>query len=283
SILESHGRSPCCDKTKVKKGPWSTEEDALLTNFVMNYGNGGNWITLPKRAGLNRCGKSCRLRWLNYLRPDIKHGDFTDEEDYIIYTLYNTIGSRWSTIASKLKGRTDNDVKNYWNTKLKRKISSGKFNNNNIPILNNNKNYDSGISSYTNTDYGTLRWRNLGNETTIMNNSELGISKDHQFMLYDQSGDNDNFDMGISDEKVIQKCYTTSTSSSSNSVTQEISSSSRTSSSSNSFDSMAFSREEDEFWMDLLDDSFDDVLVGSNKLDEKINEIASLLDDSFNY
>ncbi|URE07063.1 Myb-like DNA-binding domain [Musa troglodytarum] len=73
-------------------------------------------------AGLKRCGKSCRLRWLNYLRPDIKHGAFTEEEDTIICTLYNRLGSRWSIIASQMPGRTDNDVKNYWNTKLKKKL-----------------------------------------------------------------------------------------------------------------------------------------------------------------
>ncbi|XP_077246217.1 uncharacterized protein LOC143886146 [Tasmannia lanceolata] len=61
-------------------------------------------------SGLRRCGKSCRLRWLNYLRPDIKHGGFTEEEDNIICTLYKTLGSRWSIIASQLPGRTDNDV-----------------------------------------------------------------------------------------------------------------------------------------------------------------------------
>ncbi|XP_015573110.1 myb-related protein 330 isoform X2 [Ricinus communis] len=76
--------------------------------------------------GLKRCGKSCRLRWLNYLRPDIKHGGFTEEEDKIIFTLYGQMGSRWSLIASHLPGRTDNDVKNYWNTKLKKKLFGGK-------------------------------------------------------------------------------------------------------------------------------------------------------------
>ncbi|URE01884.1 Myb family transcription factor [Musa troglodytarum] len=70
----------------------------------------------------NRCGKSCRLRWLNYLRPNIKHGGFSEEEDNIIFRLYISIGSRWSIIASQLPGRTDNDVKNYWNTKLKKKF-----------------------------------------------------------------------------------------------------------------------------------------------------------------
>ncbi|XVF55519.1 hypothetical protein PTKIN_Ptkin06aG0042500 [Pterospermum kingtungense] len=72
--------------------------------------------------GLRRCGKSCRLRWLNYLRPNIKHGEFSDDEDRIICTLFASIGSRWSIIAAQLPGRTDNDIKNYWNTKLKKKI-----------------------------------------------------------------------------------------------------------------------------------------------------------------
>nr|AGN52124.1 MYB-related transcription factor [Salvia miltiorrhiza]AGN52234.1 MYB-related transcription factor [Salvia miltiorrhiza] len=116
------GRAPCCDKANVKKGPWSPEEDAKLKEFINKYGPAGNWIALPQKAGLKRCGKSCRLRWLNYLRPNIKHGEFSDEEDGIICTLYATIGSRWSVIASQLPGRTDNDIKNYWNTKLKKKI-----------------------------------------------------------------------------------------------------------------------------------------------------------------
>ncbi|KAJ8750976.1 hypothetical protein K2173_016157 [Erythroxylum novogranatense] len=119
------GRTPCCDKANVRRGPWSPEEDATLKEYLKKHGTGGNWIALPGKAGLRRCGKSCRLRWLNYLRPDIKHGGFTEEEDKIICTLYGSIGSRWSVIASKLPGRTDNDVKNHWNTKLKKKLAVG--------------------------------------------------------------------------------------------------------------------------------------------------------------
>ncbi|KAJ6851643.1 transcription factor MYB36-like [Iris pallida] len=116
------GRSPCCDKANVKKGPWSPEEDTKLKEFIHNFGTGGNWIALPHKAGLRRCGKSCRLRWLNYLRPNLKHGEFSDEEDRVICTLFASIGSRWSVIAAQLPGRTDNDIKNYWNTKLKKKL-----------------------------------------------------------------------------------------------------------------------------------------------------------------
>ncbi|ERN07267.1 hypothetical protein AMTRI_Chr12g240930 [Amborella trichopoda] len=116
------GRAPCCDKANVKKGPWSPEEDAKLKAFIEQQGTGGNWIALPQKIGLKRCGKSCRLRWLNYLRPNIKHGGFSEEEDRIICSLYISIGSRWSIIAAQLPGRTDNDIKNYWNTKLKKKL-----------------------------------------------------------------------------------------------------------------------------------------------------------------
>ncbi|KAL8210555.1 hypothetical protein R6Q57_004992 [Mikania cordata] len=101
------GRAPCCDKANVKKGPWSLEEDGMLEAHIQTHGIGGNWITLPQRAGLRRCGKSCRLRWLNYLRPDIKHGKFSDDEDEVICTLFASIGSRWSMMAAQLPGRTD--------------------------------------------------------------------------------------------------------------------------------------------------------------------------------
>ncbi|CAH8387235.1 unnamed protein product [Eruca vesicaria subsp. sativa] len=116
------GRAPCCDKANVKRGPWSPDEDAMLRDYIEKQGTGGNWIALPHKAGLRRCGKSCRLRWLNYLRPNLRHGDFTEEEDKIICSLFASIGSRWSVIAAHLPGRTDNDIKNYWNTKLKKKI-----------------------------------------------------------------------------------------------------------------------------------------------------------------
>nr|URY18976.1 MYB protein [Zanthoxylum bungeanum] len=143
------GRSPCCDNTRVKRGPWSAEEDTILRNYLEQFGNGGNWIALPRKAGLNRCGKSCRLRWLNYLRPDIKHGGFTEEEDNIICSLYLSIGSRWSVIASRLPGRTDNDVKNYWNTKLNKKFMEGK-----VCRQNNSAQVSASIPELGTDDYG---------------------------------------------------------------------------------------------------------------------------------
>ncbi|BAH92108.1 transcription factor MYB35 [Oryza sativa Japonica Group] len=115
------GRPPCCDKANVKKGPWTAEEDAKLLAYTSTHGT-GNWTSVPQRAGLKRCGKSCRLRYTNYLRPNLKHENFTQEEEELIVTLHAMLGSRWSLIANQLPGRTDNDVKNYWNTKLSKKL-----------------------------------------------------------------------------------------------------------------------------------------------------------------
>lgn len=87
------GRSPCCRDEGIKKGPWSPEEDERLVDYVKKNG-AGNWQTLPKKAGLNRCGKSCRLRWTNYLRPDIKRGPFSDKEESIIINLHQQLGNK---------------------------------------------------------------------------------------------------------------------------------------------------------------------------------------------
>ncbi|XP_075524290.1 transcription factor MYB58-like [Primulina tabacum] len=122
------GRAPCCDKSKVKKGPWSPAEDLRLINFVQKNGH-SNWRALPKQAGLLRCGKSCRLRWINYLSPDVKRGNFTSEEEQTIINLHNSIGNKWSKIASHLPGRTDNEIKNVWNTHLKKRLTRKSANN----------------------------------------------------------------------------------------------------------------------------------------------------------
>ncbi|KAL9308395.1 Transcription factor MYB32 [Arabidopsis thaliana] len=104
------GRSPCCEKAHMNKGAWTKEEDQRLIDYIRNHGE-GSWRSLPKSAGLLRCGKSCRLRWINYLRPDLKRGNFTDGEEQIIVKLHSLFGNKWSLIAGKLPGRTDNEIK----------------------------------------------------------------------------------------------------------------------------------------------------------------------------
>ncbi|KAJ6861420.1 transcription factor MYB90-like [Populus alba x Populus x berolinensis] len=107
----------------VRKGAWTEEEDILLRKCVEKYGE-GRWHEVPSRAGLNRCRKSCRMRWLNYLKPNIKRGQFSEDEVDLIIRLHKLLGNRWSLIAGRLPGRTANDVKNYWNTNLRKKVVS---------------------------------------------------------------------------------------------------------------------------------------------------------------
>ncbi|KAL5986043.1 hypothetical protein ACLOJK_028033 [Asimina triloba] len=116
-------KSPCCEKAHTNKGAWTKEEDDRLIAYIRAHGE-GCWRSLPKAAGLLRCGKSCRLRWINYLRPDLKRGNFTDEEDELIIKLHSLLGNKWSLIAARLPGRTDNEIKNYWNTHIRRKLLS---------------------------------------------------------------------------------------------------------------------------------------------------------------
>ncbi|XVF27048.1 hypothetical protein REPUB_Repub14bG0072600 [Reevesia pubescens] len=109
-------------RSEVNKGAWTTEEDRKLAEVISVHG-AKRWKTVAIKAGLNRCGKSCRLRWMNYLRPNIKRGNISDQEEDLIIRLHKLLGNRWSLIAGRLPGRTDNEIKNYWNSHLSKKIN----------------------------------------------------------------------------------------------------------------------------------------------------------------
>nr|ACU17512.1 unknown [Glycine max] len=115
------GRSPCCSHEELRKGAWTVQEDQKLIAYIQKHGT-GSWRTLPQKAGLQRCGKSCRLRWFNYLRPDIKRGKLSQEEEQTIIKLQAVLGNRWSSIAKHLPKRTDNEIKNYWNSYLRKQF-----------------------------------------------------------------------------------------------------------------------------------------------------------------
>ncbi|KAF2291776.1 hypothetical protein GH714_035558 [Hevea brasiliensis] len=124
---KGHRDSPAIEEASngpLKKGPWTSAEDAVLVDYVTKHGE-GNWNAVQKHSGLSRCGKSCRLRWANHLRPDLKKGAFTPEEERRIIELHANMGNKWARMAAELPGRTDNEIKNYWNTRIKRLQRAG--------------------------------------------------------------------------------------------------------------------------------------------------------------
>nr|AGN52103.1 MYB-related transcription factor [Salvia miltiorrhiza] len=138
-------KPPTFDSNGMKRGAWSKEEDDRLRAFVSEFGH-NNWRLLPLLAGLARCGKSCRLRWVNYLKPGLKREKFTKHEEDLIIKLHNQLGNEWSAIAGKLPGRTDNEIKNYWHAHIKKRGRRGK-NSIRAPSMAHDNNAESSTSS----------------------------------------------------------------------------------------------------------------------------------------
>ncbi|KAG8045819.1 hypothetical protein GUJ93_ZPchr0008g12822 [Zizania palustris] len=126
-VQQQQEQQGCCSekKKKLRKGLWSPEEDERLATHIARFGV-SCWSSVPDLAGLQRCGKSCRLRWMNYLRPDLKRGRFSQQEEDIILSLHDKLGNSWSQIAARLPGRSDNEIKNFWNARLRKKLRQKK-------------------------------------------------------------------------------------------------------------------------------------------------------------
>ncbi|PIN23743.1 Transcription factor, Myb superfamily [Handroanthus impetiginosus] len=137
SCNNNGGKGNNNSNNKLRKGLWSPEEDEKLMNYMLTNGQ-GCWSDIARNAGLQRCGKSCRLRWINYLRPDLKRGAFSPQEEELIIHLHSILGNRWSQIAARLPGRTDNEIKNFWNSTIKKRLK-----NNNTTSTSSPNNSDS--------------------------------------------------------------------------------------------------------------------------------------------
>ncbi|VFQ60643.1 unnamed protein product [Cuscuta campestris] len=169
------GRHSCCYKQKLRKGLWSPEEDEKLIKHITTYGH-GCWSSVPKLAGLQRCGKSCRLRWINYLRPDLKRGTFSQEEENLIIELHAVLGNKWSQIAARLPGRTDNEIKNLWNSSIKKKLRQKGIDPNTHKPL-----------SEVESDEKTSLNNNSNNNNNNNNNEKLALSEGSSELNYAES------------------------------------------------------------------------------------------------
>ncbi|KAJ9562524.1 hypothetical protein OSB04_007684 [Centaurea solstitialis] len=187
------GRQPCCDRAGLKRGPWTMEEDRKLMSFIINNGI-QCWRMVPKLAGLLRCGKSCRLRWINYLRPDLKRGTLSEAEEDQIIELHARLGNRWSKIASHFPGRTDNEIKNHWNTRIKKKLK----------LLGVDPKTHNHINEEGKQDPGTTNQQNniIAEATSTNENTQVDYSKTNEHRLEDDTNSQnhqnmmcENFDM----------------------------------------------------------------------------------------
>ncbi|KAL1539279.1 Transcription factor myb20 [Salvia divinorum] len=194
------GRQPCCEKVGLKRGPWTIDEDNKLMKFILNNGI-QCWRLVPKLAGLMRCGKSCRLRWINYLRPDLKRGALTEAEEDMIIELHSRLGNRWSKIATYFPGRTDNEIKNYWNTRIKKKMKLNGLDpithkpvdletNNEEMQHQQNLGFQETISIPSLEDYGQMQYKTEGSSLSNQSNDYSSCIK--------------NSDMGLGSSLVFQ-------------------------------------------------------------------------------
>ncbi|CAH8381310.1 unnamed protein product [Eruca vesicaria subsp. sativa] len=181
------GRATWFEADGTKRGGWTEEEDQKLVTYINKYGT-GDWRFLPHKAGLQRCGKSCRLRWLNYLRPGVKKGKFSPQEEEAIINFQSILGNRWAVIAQQMPGRSDNDIKNHWNSCLKKRLERSRINPmshqpiSNLAVYTPSLNTDCGNSSYSTVSpsMGSPSSSSSCGSASLLNKIATGISSRQQ-------------------------------------------------------------------------------------------------------
>ncbi|KAK1373864.1 Myb domain protein 15 [Heracleum sosnowskyi] len=193
------------ENKKMKKGLWSPEEDEKLKEYMFGNGeNGGCWSDVSKNAGLKRCGKSCRLRWINYLRPDLKRGPFCPVEENLIFHLHSVLGNKWSKIAAHLPGRTDNEIKNFWNSKIKKRLK-----NSSAPSITSPNASDSSSEPYK--DSGIFSMQDYTNTMSMYiepSSSMQPIASYHSVLPFDDNRVNINSEDQRSCFQGVPNCWT---------------------------------------------------------------------------
>ncbi|XP_065867897.1 transcription factor MYB1-like [Euphorbia lathyris] len=186
------GRKACGSKEQMNKGAWTAMEDQLLRDYINIHGE-GKWRNISKKGVLRRCGKSCRLRWLNYLRPGIKRGNISNDEEDLIIRLHKLLGNRWSLIAGRLPGRTDNEIKNYWNTIIGKKLQNKNnelrgSKSNSLPNEDDNDDDDANVPQKT-----------INNEqiNTVSSPATTDSSKERSPELREENSNNDSSDLSL--------------------------------------------------------------------------------------
>ncbi|KAK8711651.1 hypothetical protein V6N13_146926 [Hibiscus sabdariffa] len=193
----------------LKKGAWAPEEDQILINYIHLHGH-GNWRALPKQAGLLRCGKSCRLRWTNYLRPDIKRGNFSREEEDTIITLHEMFGNKWSAIAARLRGRTDNEIKNLWHTHLKKRLLKPQQPTDSSKHIQNEQQSSSEASTLTTSENNSNGTTTVKTETDEDGVSEIDENFWSQVLSADNSGMAADLQVGVASDPQTRPYFTSS-------------------------------------------------------------------------
>ncbi|KAJ0989151.1 hypothetical protein J5N97_007507 [Dioscorea zingiberensis] len=182
---------------ELRRGPWTLEEDSLLIHYIASHGE-GRWNLLARSSGLKRTGKSCRLRWLNYLKPDVKRGNLTPEEQFLIFELHSKWGNRWSRIAQQLPGRTDNEIKNYWRTRVQKQAKHMKMD---------------AVRCYWSNKNNSMNQTSLANpqEYFINNPASMPIQDELQNMVFNSfsnsSGDHQQYCTTINDLEALDLSF----------------------------------------------------------------------------